>query len=242
VPIGAFVALPAIRLSGLFLALATLGFGILVEQLFYNRAVMFGALGQREGARPAALGLDTDAGYFYLCVAVGVAAIGVVVLIRRSRLGRLLNALADSPIALATHGAAINITRVLVFCISAAIAAIGGALLVGVTGSVSSSGASAAALVSFNSLLWLAVLSFVGRSAVVAPVLAAGALIVVPSYFTDPNTVQLQTMGFGLLAIASATYGPALSRFTREDAVRHAARLTRSPVRERSRLAVEGGR
>jgi ABC-type branched-subunit amino acid transport system permease subunit len=237
-PIGAFVAIPAIRLSGLFLALATLGFGILVEQLFYNRSIMFGALGQREGRRPAAFDLDSDTGYFYLCAAFAVAAIGAVVLIRRSRLGRLLDALADSPLALATHGASINITRVLVFCISAAIAAVGGALLVGVTGSVSSSGANAAALVSFNSLLWLAVLAFVGRSPVVAPVLAAAVLIVLPSYFTDPDTVQIQTMSFGLLAIASATFGPALSRYVREDALRSAPRVTRSPVRERSRPAV----
>ncbi|GAA0616654.1 hypothetical protein GCM10009547_18430 [Sporichthya brevicatena] len=242
VPIGAFVAIPAIRLSGLFLALATLGFGILVEQLFYNRAIMFGALGQRTGGRPDAFGLDSDSGYFYLCVAFAVAALVAVVVIRRSRLGRLLDALADSPIALATHGASINITRVLVFCISAAMAAIGGALLVGVTGSVSSSGTSAAALISFNSLLWLAVLSFVGRSAVVSPVLAAGVLIVAPSYFTDPNTVQLQTLAFGVLAIFSATYGPALNRFVREDAVRSAGRVSRTPVRERAQLAMGAGR
>ncbi len=242
VPIGAFVAIPAIRLSGLFLALATLGFGILVEQLFYNRAIMFGALGQRTGERPGAFGLDSDSGYFYLCVAFAVAALVAVVVIRRSRLGRLLDALADSPIALATHGASINITRVLVFCISAAMAAIGGALLVGVTGSVSSSGTSAAALISFNSLLWLAVLSFVGRSAVVSPVLAAGVLIVAPSYFTDPNTVQLQTLAFGVLAIFAATYGPALNRFVREDAVRSAGRVSRTPVRERAQLAMGAGR
>jgi ABC-type branched-subunit amino acid transport system permease subunit len=233
VPIGAFVAIPAIRLSGLFLALATLGFGILVEQLLYNRDVMFGRYGQREGARPHLLALNTDTGYFYLCLGFGVAAIGVVVLIRRSRLGRLLNALADSPVALATHGASVNITRVGVFCISAALAGVGGALFVGVTGSVSSSGTSAAALVSFNSLLWLAVLSFVGRSPVLAPVLAAFVLVVLPSYVTDPNTVQLQTIAFGGLAVFASTFGPSLSRWLAADAPRHADRIRRGPVRER---------
>ena len=237
IPVGAFVAIPAIRLSGLFLALATLGFGILVEQLVYSRAVMFGNLGQRTGARPAVLGMDSDAGYFYLCLAVGVAAIALVVAIRQGRLGRLLDALADSPVALATHGTKVNVTRVLVFCISAAMAAVAGALYVGVTGSVSGAGASSGALISFNSLLWLVALSFVGRSPILAPVLAAVALVVVPSYFTNPETVQMQTLLFGVLAIFIATYGPGVSRLLREGARRDAARLDRSPVRERSRQA-----
>jgi ABC-type branched-subunit amino acid transport system permease subunit len=242
IPIGAFVAIPAIRLSGLFLALATLGFGILVEQLLYNRDVMFGRFGQREGTRPHLLRLDTDTGYFYLCLGFGVAAIALVVLIRGSRLGRLLNALADSPVALATHGASVNITRVGVFCISAALAGVAGALLVGVTGSVSSSGTSAAALVSFNSLLWLAVLSFVGRSPVVAPVLAAFVLVVLPSYFTDPDTVQWQTIAFGLLAVFASTFGPSISRWLGADAPRHADRIRRGPVRDRTRRELAGVR
>jgi branched-subunit amino acid ABC-type transport system permease component len=237
VPVGAFVAIPAIRLSGLFLALATLGFGILVEQQLYSRGLMFGALGNRDGARPDFAGLSSDAGYFYLCLAAGALAVAAVVAIKRSRLGRLLNALADSPIALATHGTSTQITRVLVFCISASMAAVGGALLVGVTGSVSSSGTSAVALVSFNSLLWLVVLSFVGRSPLVAPVLSAFVLVVAPSYITDPRTVRVQTLVFGVLAIATAVYGPVVSRWVAEGSVRHARRLDRGPARERTRLA-----
>jgi branched-subunit amino acid ABC-type transport system permease component len=235
VPVGALVAIPAIRLSGLFLALATLGFGILVERLAYPRGVMFGAIGQRSGARPAVLGLDGGNGYFYLCALLAALAIGVVVAIRRARLGRLLNALADSPVALATHGTTTSVTRVLVFCISAAMAGLAGALYVGVTGSVSSSGVSSAALVSFNSLLWLAVLSFVGRSAVVAPVLAAIALVVAPAYVTNPDIVQYQTLLFGLLALGVAAFGPDLARVLRTNAERDGRRLARSPVAARTR-------
>ena len=42
IPVGAIVAIPAIRLSGVFLALATYGFGILLEQMFYDTNLMFG--------------------------------------------------------------------------------------------------------------------------------------------------------------------------------------------------------
>ena len=45
VPIGALLAVPAIRLSGLYLALATFGFGILLQGMFYTQHYMFGANG-----------------------------------------------------------------------------------------------------------------------------------------------------------------------------------------------------
>ena len=48
VPVGALVAIPAIRLSGLFLALATFGFGVLAQNLIYPTHAAFG------GEAPAA--------------------------------------------------------------------------------------------------------------------------------------------------------------------------------------------
>ena len=234
VPVGVVVALPAIRLAGVFLALATLGFGVLMEQMAYNQSFMFGELGRRTGQRPAMLGLDTDRGYFYLCAGFAVLAIGVVVVIRRSRLGRLLNALADSPTALVTHGSNVNVTRLLVFCIAAAMASVGGALSVGVVGTVSSVGVSPTALISFNSLLWLAALSFSGRNVIVAPVLAAAGLVVLPSLFTSPHVAQYLTIAFGVTALASALSAEDLPRWFAAHRAQSRARLRHSPVRERS--------
>ena len=148
---------------------------------------MFGAFGSRTGARPDVFGLSDPRPYYFLCVALAIGSLALVVQIRRSRLGRLLDGLADSPVALATHGSSINVTRVLVFCISSFLAGIAGALYVGVVGSVSSSGASPTAFVSFNSLLWLAVLAFLGRSAVLTPLLAAAALVIGPSVPDRPE-------------------------------------------------------
>jgi branched-subunit amino acid ABC-type transport system permease component len=236
VPLGAIVAIPAIRLSGLFLALATLGFGVLVEKLLYPRAFMFGAFGSRIGARPGVLGLSHARPYYFLCVALAAGALTVVVAVRRSRLGRLLHGLADSPVALATHGSSINVTRVLVFCISAFLAGTAGALYVGVVGSVSSSGASPTALVSFNSLVWLAVLAFVGRSAILTPMLAAGVLVIGPSYLTNPNTSQHLTIAFGLIAVVACAFtDDALRRITAA-LPRAQDRVRRSPAAERGRL------
>lgn len=239
VPMGAVVAVPAIRLSGLFLALATLGFGVLVEKLLYPRAFMFGGFGSRTGARPDVLGLSGARPYYLLCLAFAAGSLALVVAVRRSRLGRLLDGLADSPVALATHGSSINVTRVLVFCLSSAMAGVAGALYVGVVGSVGSSGSSPTALVSFNSLVWLAVLAFVGRNAVLSPLLAAAALVVGPSYLTSPDTAQYLTVGFGLVAVLACACSDDILRRIADGTPRAVDRARRSPV-PRLRGATDG--
>jgi ABC-type branched-subunit amino acid transport system permease subunit len=157
-----------------------------------------------------------------------------VLVIGRGRLGRLLRALADSPIALATHGLTINVTRVIVFCISAGLAGVAGALYVGVVGYVSSVGASPTALVSFNSLVWLVTLAFVGRRPTLSPILAALALVVGPSYITSPNTAQYLTITFGVVAIVSATFGDSILQRMADATSTSRERLARTPVKMRT--------
>ena len=119
VPVGAIIAIPAIRLSGVFLALATLGFGIMLEQMFYTQDVMFGPTSAGVHApAPGHRGSPTAATTTWSSPSAVLCSI-VVVAITRGRLGRLLRALSDSPLALDTQGTTINVTRVLVFCISA---------------------------------------------------------------------------------------------------------------------------
>ena len=68
VPVGAVVAIPAIRLSGVFLALATFGFGILVQQLLYGRNFMFTTLESgRPMPRPSFA--QSDTAYYYVVLA-----------------------------------------------------------------------------------------------------------------------------------------------------------------------------
>ncbi len=102
VPVGAIVAIPAIRLSGVFLALATYGFGILLEQMFYDTNLMFGpTTGGIAAPRPdvTILGwhLYTDKGFYYLLLAFVVLTVVVIQAILRGRMGRLLKGLSDSP-------------------------------------------------------------------------------------------------------------------------------------------------
>jgi len=183
VPIGAFIAIPAIRLPGVFLALATFGFGITMQQMGYPLWIMFGSssLGQAVNRPSFASG---DIAYYYLVLVFAVIAGLLVMWLVRSRLGRLLRGMADSPVALATHGTSVVVTRVLVFCIAAFLAAVSGALFGGVVHSVTSSDFTA-----FSSLTLLALLVIMpGREPWYA--FAAGfSLVVLPSWISTGGTV-----------------------------------------------------
>jgi ABC-type branched-subunit amino acid transport system permease subunit len=199
VPVGAFVAIPAIRLSGLYLALATLGFGILVERLVYPMAVMFGSDGLARAPRPqiGPIHANSDRAFYYVCLVVVVLGVGLVHVVNQSRLGRFLRAMSDSPLALTTLGAGVNVTRVLVFCISSFLAAVAGALFASFIGTTSGA--------SFNSLLSLSlivVLAISGRGEFSAPVFAAAALFVVPSYIDNATFNDYLPVLFGVSAMA----------------------------------------
>ena len=122
VPVGAVVAIPAVRVSEVFLALATLGFGILMEQVFYTRDFMFGQspiglAAPRPGVSIGRWNLSTDNGFYYLLLIIAVLVVIALMVINRGRLGRLLEAMSDSPLALETHGATSSVLKVIVFCI-----------------------------------------------------------------------------------------------------------------------------
>lgn len=131
--VGALVALPAIRLEGLYLALATMAFALLMDNAFFLRGWVFGQGAAAVVDRVSIFGLSltSDRSYVVL-LAVAFAATAVLVLaLRRSGFGRRLAAMKDSPTACTTLGLDLTATKLLVFSISAGIAAVGGALLGG---------------------------------------------------------------------------------------------------------------
>jgi ABC-type branched-subunit amino acid transport system ATPase component/branched-subunit amino acid ABC-type transport system permease component len=203
VPIGALLAIPAIRLSGLYLALATFGFGVVLQFMFYSQDYMFGATGSGLAEpRPAVLGLTGDKAFYELVLGFAVAATGVVATLNRSRLGRLLRGLADSPLALRTNGVTVDVTRVLVFCLSAFMAAVGGALVGAAQTTVS--GDSYQPLLS---LTYFALIIIVVGNEPWYALLAAGALVVLPSYVVGPNVSLWLQLVFGVVAIGTALAG-----------------------------------
>jgi branched-subunit amino acid ABC-type transport system permease component len=224
IPFGAVVAIPAIRLAGIYVAVASFGFGILLQQAFYLAPVMFdgGSLVQHprpgtdfsvpgtakrvetvDGTAAGLFGIDysVEKNYYYLALAVFVMMAAIVLLLLRSRLGALLRAMADSPIALEAHGANTNVMRIAVFCLSAFMAGVGGGVLAGVT--QSASGNPGGTFDYTVSLIFVAVLGFCGRRPILSPLLAAFAFQVVKIYppFDDPTMIKYRGVMFGALAI-----------------------------------------
>src|SRR5665213_2563369 len=125
--VGALIALPTIRLSDLYLALATFAFADAVAQGFFNDGNVYGA-----GGLPIAritlgsVSFQGDTAEFLLVTAFFVLAAWMVLAIRRSLFGRRLVAVNDSPAAYATVGLNIGFTKVAVFAIAAGMAGMAG--------------------------------------------------------------------------------------------------------------------
>jgi hypothetical protein len=99
--------------------------------------------------------------------------------------------------------------RIVVFCLSAFMAGVGGGVLAGVT--QSASGAPGGTFDYTVSLIFVAVLGFCGRRPILSPILAAFAFQVVKIYppFDDPTMIKYRGVMFGALAIFVAV-APAL--------------------------------
>ena len=202
VPIGALVAWPAIRLSGLFLALGTLGFGLLVQQLLYPRGWMFTTLeAGRVAPRPA--WANSDQAYYYLVLAFLVVIVALVGVIYRARLGRVMRGISDSPRAVSVLGLNVQATRVLVFSISALMAGIAGSLHGALIGGINETDPFYAP---FSSIILLAVLAVMPFRAPWYAIFA-GVTSVIPGYITGHDVQPIMNVIFGLSAVAVAAQG-----------------------------------
>lgn len=135
---GVLVALPALRLSGIYFALSTAAFATAMDawvfplpafDLFGHQFAPFGS-GSLNFV-PFHIGgwsLTSKEGQFIVGAVVFVLLAALVVLVRRSEFGSRLFAFKDSPVACATLGMNTRLLPIAVFAISAAIAGVGGAL------------------------------------------------------------------------------------------------------------------
>jgi branched-chain amino acid transport system permease protein len=137
--VGALVALPAVRLRGLYLALVTLAFARFADVVVFPNSAAFGS-GDRLAVDRFELGPVSFAGermYFVLLGVVFAATAAGLLTLRRSSFGRRLSAMSDSPAACATVGIDVTRTKLAVFAISAAMAGVGGGLFGGLHTGVS---------------------------------------------------------------------------------------------------------
>lgn len=124
---------PILRLRDVYLAIATLGFGEIVRVLAINGDAIVGAM---RGIPAAEVGLFNGAQgirvirlveTWHLALYLGIL-IYIVVMLRRSQFGRVLDAIRLDEAAAATMGIDVVRYKTLAFALSAMIAAAGGAL------------------------------------------------------------------------------------------------------------------
>ena len=136
--LGAVVALPALRLRGIYLALATLAFGEAAYYAFFNNSSVIPEGSSIPVGRLLLPGMHNVSDRMELVEIVVATALCALLIgyIRRSAFGRRLVALSDSPAAFATVGLSAARTKVLVFSLSAAMAGLGGVLYAGQQGGI----------------------------------------------------------------------------------------------------------
>lgn len=204
--IGALVALPTLRLSGLRLALVTLAFGELFLWALTNTTETTG--GTQGTAVPTMLiaGLNTsepvDAYVFALVPAI--AATLLAAHLPRTQVGRRMAAVRDSELAAKSAGIPVARTKTTAFLISSLLAGVAGWTFASVTGFIAPTDFHL-----FSSVYLLAVVVMGGARSVVGAWLGALYLVGAPQLFTLANQPNLYPLVGGALLTGIALLAPA---------------------------------
>jgi len=128
--VGVIVGLPALRLKGIYLGIATLAFGFIVEEVFARWEGVTGGNAGKHVKAPDLFGWTLDSGesFYYLCFVIAVLATLAILNLLRSPTGRAFVAIRDSEISAQSMGIHLARFKTLSFAISAALAGVGGAL------------------------------------------------------------------------------------------------------------------
>jgi branched-chain amino acid transport system permease protein len=190
-----------LRLTGLYLALATLAFGVLMDKMVFESESAFGYNNTLEADRLSIIGgsIDSTGAYIVVMVTFFVLMGMVLLLLRRGALGRLLIAMRDSPQACGTLGLDLRWFRVGLFAVSAGMAGLAGGLFAGLRGTVG-----AAEFQFFNSLPLLLLAVVFGVTSVTGAALGGIGLMLMPVLQSDhPGLAGLifAVIGFGAVAL-----------------------------------------
>jgi branched-chain amino acid transport system permease protein len=128
--VGMVVGLPALRVKGIYLGIATLAFGFIVEEVFARWESVTGGNSGVHIKAPNLFGwkLDSADEFYFLCLLLTVGATLIILNLLRSPTGRAFVAIRDSEVSAQSMGIHLAYYKTLSFAISAALAGIGGAL------------------------------------------------------------------------------------------------------------------
>jgi branched-chain amino acid transport system permease protein len=192
------------RLRGMYLAIITLAFGILVEGLANGLSITGGPSGIG-GIPPITVGsfqFDTDSSFYYLIwIIVGVALVLTANLVRSNR-GRILRAMHGDQVGARSLGLHVTRAKVVVFAISACMASIAGSLYADYFRYLSPDQVGSA-----ESLQLITMLVIGGMGTLFGPLIGVALLTYLPIAFQP--LANYSTLVTGVLLIAFLRYLPA---------------------------------
>jgi branched-chain amino acid transport system permease protein len=215
--VGLTFGLPAARIRGLYLAIATLSAQYILQD-FFNRATWFtGGSAGTTAETPVVFGLRLagDSRYFYLVLVWLVVMLAMAANLLRTRTGRALIAVRDHHIAAEMMGINLTRYRVLAFGLAAFCAGIGGALYAHHLGFVSAE--------SFNLLLsvqFLAMIIIGGLGSLSGTLLGAAFMVLLPEAMSaiagtlnDSAVGSMLNLGDGIAFLREMAIGAAIIVF-----------------------------
>ncbi len=200
---GALLALPALRVSGPYLAMVTLAFGTIIQILINEMTFLTeGPLGIKL-EKPSLFGHTLDEReYYWLVVVLMVLALIVVHRILRSHLGRAFEALRGSPVASDCMGVSVYRYKVYAFVISAGFAGLAGSLYAYSEQYISPN--------SYNfelTVLFLLAVIMGGRKSRIGSLVGAAIIVLLPKLLDDIVMFRYVSVGLAVLVIVTAVVG-----------------------------------
>jgi branched-chain amino acid transport system permease protein len=127
---GIVVGLPALRMTGIYLAIATLAFAVIIQEVFTRWEAVTGGFSGMAVDKPVIFGvrLADEASFYYLCAAVLAVTLLLTRNLLRSSTGRAWVAIRDSEIAAQSMGVQLPLYKSFAFGYSAALMGLAGAL------------------------------------------------------------------------------------------------------------------
>jgi branched-chain amino acid transport system permease protein len=216
--IGALVALPALRLKNLYLAIATLGFGIVTQKMIFEWRTLTGGGGGLQVPPPMLFGVSLAegarmTGVIALALAAGTWA---AYQLARGRTGRALTMLRESETAAACTGIQVARYKVVAFAVSAFYTAVAGGLYANLVRYINPE--------SFNvnmSIMFLAMIVIGGMGSVGGALLGAAFYVIVPEALRGFKDAPGLIFGLSLMLVVILLPGGLASltrRFSKADA------------------------
>jgi len=207
---GAILALPALRVTGPYLAMVTLAFGTIIQILINEMDFLTGGPLGLKVAKPTLFGHRFDERDFYWLVAgVLVVALVVVHRILKSHLGRAFEALRDSPIACDCMGVSVYRYKVYAFVISAGFAGLAGSLYTYSEQYISPN--------TYNfelTILFLLAIIMGGRKTRSGALLGSLIVVLLPKLLDDIDTFRIVATALAIVVALGAGIGIARGRTT----------------------------